>query len=149
MKLLTDPRFRKHLPEGVRSSVLPSPRTLFCLLRCAPLQCVGSQISLLHALSYRPAMGTKLSVSIEGATKPEIAPRVDRPPTFDPLSGFDKPRKVWLQRCYSLSGRRLRRAVPRGQEDGCVGVLSSLLKRVLCFSLRLWEGVEVRVATCH
>ena len=38
-------------------------------------------------------MGTKLSVSYEGTFNPETAPRVDRPPTFDPLYGFPKGRK--------------------------------------------------------
>ncbi|WKY13416.1 hypothetical protein Q1695_004326 [Nippostrongylus brasiliensis] len=39
-------------------------------------------------------MRTELSVSLEGTMKPEISPRVDRPPTSDPHYGFDKPRKV-------------------------------------------------------
>uniref|UniRef100_A0A0N5A7R3 NADH dehydrogenase [ubiquinone] 1 beta subcomplex subunit 7 n=1 Tax=Syphacia muris TaxID=451379 RepID=A0A0N5A7R3_9BILA len=38
-------------------------------------------------------MGTKLSVSYEGTARPEIAPRLDRPPTFDPLYGFPRGRK--------------------------------------------------------
>ncbi|VDK71283.1 unnamed protein product [Onchocerca ochengi] len=35
-------------------------------------------------------MGTRLSVSLED---PEVSPRTDRPPTFDPLYGFPKGRK--------------------------------------------------------
>lgn len=39
-------------------------------------------------------MGTKLSVSLEGALQPESAPRIDRPATFDPHAGFPAKRKV-------------------------------------------------------
>lgn len=49
---------------------------------------------LLHKFfKPRVKMGTKLSVSYEGTYHPEIAPRLDRPPTFDPLYGFPKGRK--------------------------------------------------------
>jgi len=39
-------------------------------------------------------MGTYLSVSVRDYANPEEAPRTDRPPTFDPLYGFAKGRKV-------------------------------------------------------
>ncbi|VDO22068.1 unnamed protein product [Heligmosomoides polygyrus] len=71
-------------------------------------------------------MGTKLSVSIEGATKPEIAPRVDRPPTFDPLSGFDKPRKP---REMLVSWEEMNQFnLKPGQRDYCAHLLIPLIK---------------------
>lgn len=39
-------------------------------------------------------MGVRWSVSIRDYFDPEVSPRTDRPPTFDPLAGFPKGRKV-------------------------------------------------------
>lgn len=38
-------------------------------------------------------MGTKLSVGLEQRFNPDVSPRTDRPPTFDPLAGFPDGRK--------------------------------------------------------
>ncbi|GMT26509.1 hypothetical protein PFISCL1PPCAC_17806, partial [Pristionchus fissidentatus] len=71
-------------------------------------------------------MGTKLSVSVEGGFQPEIAPRTDRPPTFDPQYGFEgkrKPREMkatWEEMDqYNLKP---------GQRDYCAHLLMPLMK---------------------
>ncbi|XGW21749.1 hypothetical protein V3C99_004594, partial [Haemonchus contortus] len=71
-------------------------------------------------------MGTKLSVSIEGATKPEIAPRVDRPPTFDPQYGFEKPRKVREMKATWEEMEQFK--LKAGQRDYCAHLLIDLMK---------------------
>ncbi|RCN31719.1 NADH-ubiquinone oxidoreductase B18 subunit [Ancylostoma caninum] len=71
-------------------------------------------------------MGTKLSVSIEGTTQPEIAPRVDRPPTFDPQAGFEKPRKP---REMKVSWEEMDQyKLKPGQRDYCAHLLIPLIK---------------------
>ncbi|KAK5979239.1 NADH dehydrogenase ubiquinone 1 beta subcomplex subunit 7 [Trichostrongylus colubriformis] len=71
-------------------------------------------------------MGTKLSVSIEGATKPEIAPRTDRPPTFDPQFGFEKPRKVREMKATWEEMEQFK--LTAGQRDYCAHHLIELMK---------------------
>ncbi|UMM12601.1 hypothetical protein L5515_001297 [Caenorhabditis briggsae] len=71
-------------------------------------------------------MGTKLSVSLEGAANPETAPRVDRPPTFDPQYGFERPRKVREMKTTweEMEQWKLKPA----QRDYCAHHLISLMK---------------------
>ncbi|KJH49979.1 NADH-ubiquinone oxidoreductase B18 subunit [Dictyocaulus viviparus] len=71
-------------------------------------------------------MGTKLSVSIEATTNPEIAPRTDRPPTFDPQYGFAKPRKVREMKATWEEMDQFK--LTRGQRDYCAHLLINLMK---------------------
>ncbi|CAD6190942.1 unnamed protein product [Caenorhabditis auriculariae] len=71
-------------------------------------------------------MGTKLSVSLEGAFEPEIAPRVDRPPTFDPQYGFEHPRKVREMKATWEEMEQWR--LKPGQRDYCAHLLIDLMK---------------------
>ncbi|VDK43386.1 unnamed protein product [Anisakis simplex] len=71
-------------------------------------------------------MGTKLSVSLEGAFEPEIAPRTDRPPTFDPLYGFPKGRKP--REMIASWDEMDQWCLKPGQRDYCAHFLISLLK---------------------
>ncbi|VDM63883.1 unnamed protein product [Angiostrongylus costaricensis] len=71
-------------------------------------------------------MGTKLSVSIENTLHPEIAPRTDRPPTFDPQYGFKKPRKV---REMKVSWEEMDQfKLKPGQRDYCAHLLIPYIK---------------------
>ncbi|CAI4230134.1 unnamed protein product [Auanema sp. JU1783] len=71
-------------------------------------------------------MGTKLSVSLEGALQPEVAPRVDRPPTFDPNYGFEKPRKVREMKATWEEMEQWK--LKPGQRDYCAHLLIPLMK---------------------
>ncbi|CAJ0593702.1 unnamed protein product [Cylicocyclus nassatus] len=71
-------------------------------------------------------MGTKMSVSIENTMHPEIAPRVDRPPTFDPQAGFERPRKV---REMKATWEEMNQYdLKPGQRDYCAHHLIALIK---------------------
>uniref|UniRef100_A0AC35U4M0 NADH dehydrogenase [ubiquinone] 1 beta subcomplex subunit 7 n=1 Tax=Rhabditophanes sp. KR3021 TaxID=114890 RepID=A0AC35U4M0_9BILA len=71
-------------------------------------------------------MGTKLSVSIENATSPETAPRVDRPPTFDPLYGFEHGRKE--RQMIATTEEMDQWNLTTGQRDYCAHLLIPFMK---------------------
>uniref|UniRef100_A0A0K0E253 NADH dehydrogenase [ubiquinone] 1 beta subcomplex subunit 7 n=1 Tax=Strongyloides stercoralis TaxID=6248 RepID=A0A0K0E253_STRER len=71
-------------------------------------------------------MGTKLSVSLENATSPNTAPRIDRPPTFDPLYGFPKGRKPREMKA-TMEEMDQWNLTP-GQRDYCAHLLIDLMK---------------------
>uniref|UniRef100_A0A1I7WTH4 NADH dehydrogenase [ubiquinone] 1 beta subcomplex subunit 7 n=1 Tax=Heterorhabditis bacteriophora TaxID=37862 RepID=A0A1I7WTH4_HETBA len=71
-------------------------------------------------------MGTKLSVSLENALIPETSPRSDRPPTFDPQYGFERPRKI---REMKASWEEMEQwNLKPGQRDYCAHLLIPLMK---------------------
>jgi len=70
-------------------------------------------------------MGHKLSVSLEDKWDPRAAPRLDRPPTFDPTAGFPAGRK---QREMQTSLEDMERwNLPIHMRDYCVHTLIPLL----------------------
>lgn len=71
-------------------------------------------------------MGQKLAVSIEDKWDPRIAPRTDRPPTFDPLYGFPKGRKKREMKGDWDEMNRMN--IPFSQRDYCVHLLIPYLK---------------------
>lgn len=71
-------------------------------------------------------MGTKLSTGIEDAYHPEIAPRTDRPATFDPLYGFPNGRKP---REMKISDEEMDRwDLSPGLRDYCAHLLVPFLR---------------------
>lgn len=71
-------------------------------------------------------MGTKLSVSLEERFHPEISPRADRPPTFDPLYGFPRGRKP--REMVATWEEMEQWNLNRGQRDYCAHKLIDLLR---------------------
>ncbi|KAH7698567.1 NADH dehydrogenase 1 beta subcomplex subunit 7 [Aphelenchoides avenae] len=71
-------------------------------------------------------MGTKLSTGIEDAYHPKIAPRTDRPPTFDPLYGFPNGRK---ERVMKITDEEMDRwDLAPGLRDYCAHLLVPFLR---------------------
>ncbi|KAK0425458.1 hypothetical protein QR680_009212 [Steinernema hermaphroditum] len=71
-------------------------------------------------------MGTKLSVSLNDVLEPETAPRIDRPPTFDPLYGFPNGRKPREMK-VSMKDMDEWNLKP-GQRDYCAHLLIPLMR---------------------
>lgn len=71
-------------------------------------------------------MGQRASLGIEAKVYPEIAPRTDRPPTFDPLAGFANGRK---QREMKVSWDEMNNwNLKQGERDYCAHHLIEFMR---------------------
>uniref|UniRef100_A0A914I9Y8 NADH dehydrogenase [ubiquinone] 1 beta subcomplex subunit 7 n=1 Tax=Globodera rostochiensis TaxID=31243 RepID=A0A914I9Y8_GLORO len=85
-------------------------------------------------------MGQKLAVSLDDYFHPESAPRIDRPPTFDPLYGFPKGRKP---REMQISWEELEALkFPIGARDYCAH--KAVAWRKCC-----WDKAPFATHYCH
>ncbi|KAL3072073.1 hypothetical protein niasHT_009305 [Heterodera trifolii] len=85
-------------------------------------------------------MGQKLAVSLDDFYHPETAPRIDRPPTFDPLYGFPKGRKP---REMQASWEQLEKMkIPISERDYCAHKMVALRKCV-------WDRAPFASHYCH
>ncbi|KAI1712094.1 NADH-ubiquinone oxidoreductase b18 subunit (NDUFB7) domain-containing protein [Ditylenchus destructor] len=90
-------------------------------------------------------MGTKLSTSLEDWLHPEVAPRVDRPTTFDPTAGFTKGRKE--RKMIATNEEMDRWELPFGSRNYCahhlIDVKKCQLKYAPFISHPCWDLMHV------